>query len=362
MQLDSARNLKSDVASLFTAGVIPAGGAEGYYDLRAGGVRAFDLRAHRRADVQRNQPLVAIGITPSAGKRSDFRLAVRVQRRALEDSPALDEVTRMARGEVDLRYIGSVVKRETASPARARTRTAPAPPWYRRRNRPLLIGSSVGHVDVTAGTLGCFVRATSGRGGVQFLSNNHVLADENQGELGDTIVQPGVHDGGRVRRDRVGRLRRFAALKIRRPNLVDCAVCELDEGIEYEAVTLRGGKDLEGLATDDELALAQTVGKLGRTTGYTEGRITAFELDGVTVRYDVGLLTFDNQVEIEGAGERAFSDGGDSGSMVFTDDGRRAGALLFAGSDQGGTNGKGLTYANPLGTVMEKLKIELVTE
>ena len=350
MQLDSARSLKADVTSLFTAGVIPTGQSEGFYDLRSGGVRPFDLRAHRRADVQRNQPLVAVGITPNPDRHRDYRLAVRVQRRAMEDSPALDDVARMARGEVDLRYIGSVVKRDT-----------PPPPWYRRRGRPLLIGSSVGHVDVTAGTLGCFVRAASGRGDVQFLSNNHVLADENQGELGDTIVQPGVYDGGRAKRDRVGRLRRFAALKMRQPNLVDCAVCELDAGIEYEAVTLRGGNDLAGLATDDELAEADAVGKVGRTTGFTRGRITAFELDGVTVRYDVGLLTFDNQVEIEGASERAFSDGGDSGAMVFTDDGRRAGALVFAGSDQGGTNGKGLTYANPLGTVMERLKIELVT-
>lgn len=351
MKLDSARDLKADVSSLFTAGVIPAGGGEGYYDLRSGGVRAFDLRAHRRADVQRNQPLVAVGITPNPGRRADYKLAVRVQRRAMEDSPSLDEVAKRARGEVDLRYIGSVVKRET-----------PPPPWYRTRRRPLQIGTSVGHMDVTAGTLGCFVRARSGRGGVQFLSNNHVLADENQGELGDAVLQPGVYDGGAVRRDRVGRLRRFVALKMRKPNEVDCAVCELDEGVSYEPLTLRGGADLIGVAGIEELAEADLVGKIGRTTGFTKGRVTAFELDGVTVRYDLGLLTFDNQVEVEGAGQRAFSDGGDSGSMVFTDDGRMAGALVFAGSDQGGTNGKGLTYANPLGTVMERLKIELVVE
>lgn len=350
MKLDSARNLKSDVTALFTSGVVQAGRGEGFYDLRPGGMHAFDMGAHRRSEVLRNQPLVAVGITANPDRKGDYRLAVRVQRRAMEDSPSLDEVTRRAKGEVDLRYIGSVVKRAT-----------PSAPWYRTRGRPLLIGASVGHVDVTAGTLGCFVRATSGRGGVQILSNNHVLADENEGELGDAVLQPGVYDGGSVKRDRVGRLRRFIALKTRRNNDVDCAVCELDEGIAYEAVTLRGGKDLTGQATADELAGAELVGKIGRTTGFTQGRLTAFELDGVTVRYDVGLLTFDNQVEIEGAGLVAFSDGGDSGSMIFTDAGRRAAALLFAGSDHGGTNGKGLTYANPLGTVMERLKIELVT-
>ena len=42
--------------------------------------------------------------------------------------------------------------------------------------------------------------------------------------------------------------------------------------------------------------------KVGRTTGKTLGRVTAFELDNVVVGYDIGNLRFDNQIEIEGAG------------------------------------------------------------
>lgn len=38
---------------------------------------------------------------------------------------------------------------------------------------------------------------------------------------------------------------------------------------------------------------------------------------------------------------------------------RRAVALLFAGSDQGGANGQGLTYANPIQSVLEALGVEL---
>jgi hypothetical protein len=34
-------------------------------------------------------------------------------------------------------------------------------------------------------------------------------------------------------------------------------------------------------------------------------------------------------------------------------------ALLFAGSDQGGANGQGLTYANPIQTVLDSLSLEL---
>ena len=100
------------------------------------------------------------------------------------------------------------------------------------------------------------------------------------------------------------------------------------------------------------------VAKLGRTTGLTRGRVTAFELDNVTVEFDIGLLRFDNQIEIEGDGEGPFSDGGDSGSLIVGED-RRGVGLLFAGTDQGGANGQGLTYANPLHSVLDALEIEL---
>ena len=36
-----------------------------------------------------------------------------------------------------------------------------------------------------------------------------------------------------------------------------------------------------------------------------------------------------------------------------------AGALLFAGGDHGGSNGKGLTYANPIAAVFKALKVKL---
>jgi hypothetical protein len=82
-------------------------------------------------------------------------------------------------------------------------------------------------------------------------------------------------------------------------------------------------------------------------------------LDNVTVEFDIGVLRFDNQIEIEG--DSPFSDGGDSGSLIVGAD-RRAVALLFAGSDQGGASGQGLTYANPIHTVLEELKIELALQ
>jgi hypothetical protein len=84
-------------------------------------------------------------------------------------------------------------------------------------------------------------------------------------------------------------------------------------------------------------------------------------LDNLMVAYDTGLLRFDNQIEIEGAGDQAFSDGGDSGSLVINEESCGA-ALLFAGAPTGGSNSRGLTYANPLRTVLDELEIDLLWE
>ena len=98
---------------------------------------------------------------------------------------------------------------------------------------------------------------------------------------------------------------------------------------------------------------------MGRTTGETEGRVTAFELDNVVVTYDIGNVRFDDQIEIEGAGSNAFSDGGDSGSLIF-DKQLGAVALLFAGGDEGGSNDMCLTYGNSIRAVLDALKVDLV--
>ena len=46
-------------------------------------------------------------------------------------------------------------------------------------------------------------------------------------------------------------------------------------------------------------------------------------------------------------------------SRSYTNASTGAVALLFAGGDQGGSNGQGLTYANPIRTVLDALKVDL---
>jgi len=353
MQLTSAQDLKAqllnDVVVPFTR--VAAAAARGArrppatplaHELAVASPLAVSATAAELPDVHRS---VALGVTL---KGKQYQLAVRVQRQALMSSPLVEHLVSQAKGEADVRMVGRIEKRQASVP------------WNQGRVRPVMIGTSVGHVDVTAGTVGAFVTA----GGKTFiLSNNHVLANENAAQPGDPVVQPGTVDKGKNPADVVARLRRFIRLKLPSANLVDAAIAELEPGVSFDRSLIRGlvgGADrtLSGLGPDfiDE----QTpVFKLGRTTGATEGRVTAFELDNVVVSYGIGNVRFDDQVEIEGAGNAPFSDGGDSGSIIVNGD-MQAVALLFAGGDTGGTNGLGLTYANPVHRVLSELKVTLL--
>ena len=333
MRLDSVRELKRSLPANLNR----------TFAVRAAAGKTSSLAVASAASLRRESPSYFLGI--SARGKKDYRLAVRLQDRALERSDLVSSITAKARGEVDVRYVGRI---------RAR-----AKPWYRSKQRPLLVGSSTGFLAsgfIMAGTLGCFVRSGSSTA-LYILSNNHVLADENRYPKGGSIVQPGALDGGSPTTDGVAKLTKFVRLDPGQTNFVDCAIAKLKSTIQADVHKLKGLGTLAGLRSGD-LQVGDIVHKVGRTTGVRHGKVTAFELDGVDVEYDIGVISFDNQIEIEGAGNRSFSDAGDSGSLIV-DDEMRAGALLFAGGDHGGSNGKGLTYGNPIGAVLQALNVKL---
>ncbi|GAA0317626.1 hypothetical protein [Kineococcus aurantiacus] len=292
---------------------------------------------------------VGISVLPTGeGGGPRYGLAVRYsgnRGEVLADS-ARELAARTAGDEVDIREIGLV--QALTAPVEPGTW---APETLRRRTRPLHPGLSTAHRDVTAGTLGGFVRV-EGSDGLYALSNNHVLANSDQAALQDPVLQPGPYDGGTAA-DRVGRLARAVALDAGGGNAVDAAIALLEDeevDLEYPVGRLTGWAE-----PDDEVA----VEKVGRTTGWTKGRISAIELDDVAVQYPVGVVSFDGQIEVTGdAG--AFSAGGDSGSLVYRPDTRQAVGLLFAGSERGGPGGAGLTFCNPIGLVLSALGATLV--
>jgi hypothetical protein len=99
--------------------------------------------------------------------------------------------------------------------------------------------------------------------------------------------------------------------------------------------------------------LGMQVGKTGRTTQLTRGSITAV---GVTVNVNFGggrVGRFVDQIAIR-ATSGNFSQGGDSGSLIWTWDARRAPVgLLFAG-------GGGTTFANRITHVLNALDVNIV--
>lgn len=232
--------------------------------------------------------------------------------------------------------------------------TAVTPADLQKRLRPLVRGASVAHEKVTAGTLGAFVTLVDDDA-TYVLSNSHVLADSGRGAIGDRVMQPGPYDGGGDD-DVIGLLATSVPLDPDNPNVVDCALAKLGDGVEVDLTGLDGA--LAGVA--DAADVRDNVQKIGRTTAITTGRVSAVEVDGVPIGYEIGTLIFDDQVEIEGIDD-PFSAGGDSGSLVYVADTHHGVGLLFAGSETGGPGGHGLTYANPLAEVLDRLGATLLS-
>lgn len=214
-----------------------------------------------------------------------------------------------------------------------------------RFDRPVPIGVSTGHPDITAGTIGCRVKDSDGK--VYALSNNHVYADCNKASIDDNVLQPGNFDGGVDDADAIGTLYAFEVIEFgpHGINTIDAAIAlRLEDSLGNatpsdgygapKSTTVPAGSDL----------LNQSVQKYGRTTGLTKGEVTGIN-GAFKVHYSSGFAHFENQIVIEGA---EFSAGGDSGSLIVTQDGNNPVGLLFAG-------GGGLTIANPIQPVLNIL-------
>lgn len=298
-------------------------------------------------------PPVAVGIAPrSRDGDGGEKIVLLSTHKSFAKHPMVERAMEIAKGEAEFVFTG---------PVRAYSYWVPA---YRR---PLAPGMSIGHVAAATGTLGGFV-VRLGTPSPCLLSNNHVLANVNDGLIGDAIHQPGIVDGGNGAAFRVGQLSDFVPIDFGagRVNLVDCAVAEPDELAPLSAISLANGQagatPIVGAYGGDTQA-GDLVFKVGRTTGLTRGVVFAEEIDNYLVNLGSNsrprMARFDDQFTIMGEGGD-FSQPGDSGSLVVDYDGHARG-LLFAGSAAGAPNGFGLTAANPIATVLSELSATLWT-
>jgi hypothetical protein len=311
MQLGSVRGLKQEIHAAF-------------------GMEPIRTRAGDRG--------VGIGVAP-AGHANEYQLAIRVSREEDKEDKLVKQITKHAMDEVDLRVTGGIEVRPAAD-------SVP--------RVPLTIGSSTGHYLCSAGTLGFFARRVSD-GAIGIVSNNHVIAANNEGKDGDDILVPGPADRGRRPLNVVAQLDGTYPRLNAKEQIVDCAFGRIVRGTPANPLSLGRG---ERLKTSTVMAAGMIeVEKIGRTTGRTRGRISAFELDDLDVDYCFGAVWFTNQIEIESLDADPFSRPGDSGSLIFTRDGLQPLGLLFASSLIGGAHNAGLTYANPIEDVLSALGV-----
>jgi len=341
MKLESVRSMKEEVK----------------YDILGGRFGPTDDIAMSEMSDLPPMPSFALGIStesessaaPSVDPSDDsfdessdrYTLAVRLEDASDLHSPELARILALAHGKVDVQVTGHMNALGGAD----------LTSWNHQKLRPMQMGTSVGHQLVTCGTIAAFVRKRGGNSAETFiLSNAHVIANENKGQTGDAVLQPGRCDGGSVSSDLVARLTTADTLSRRGWNLTDSAIARIEAGVEVDFTTLRGLGKLKGISTR-RIRKNMAVSKLGRTTNVTHGYVTAFELD-VSIGFSFGRAWFRNQIEVRGAAYSAFVEGGDSGSLAVDSEGRAVG-LVFAGGARTG-------ILNPIQTVLDRLDIELV--
>jgi hypothetical protein len=76
---------------------------------------------------------IALGIT---GREGNYRLAVRIREITTGLQNILEWIAKRAHGEISVKLTGPITKQQV--------------PWHQARNRPLLIGNSVGLLFVIA--------------------------------------------------------------------------------------------------------------------------------------------------------------------------------------------------------------------
>jgi len=218
------------------------------------------------------------------------------------------------------------------------------------RARPAPIGFSVGHPNITAGTLGA--RVTKGSK-VFILSNNHILANNNNASIGDAALQPGPFDGGSQPNDVIGTLYDFEPISFSSNNVMDAAIALVNPN-DVSGVTPSTAYGAPGTSPVNA-TVGMGVQKYGRTTGHTFGTVAethvtisvCFEVRGPFCRT---AATFAGQFTVS---DGSFSAGGDSGSLIVTNNSaKNPVGLLFAGSAT-------RTIANPIQVVLDRFGVTI---
>ncbi|MCK1517334.1 hypothetical protein IVB22_33490 [Bradyrhizobium sp. 190] len=268
-------------------------------------------------------------------------------------------------------YPGSVVQ---LTAARAHS-SAPQAKVHRAWS--LAPGSSIGHTEGFPGSIGCLVRSLEdGEDWPGLVSASHVLSKSNRAKSGDAILVPGHPDGPRISNHQCGSLARFLILPDYDQDLLESNyLCCTDAALVKferqkncrhtlpEATYVPDPKNPDKLMAVCEVIggdvvaerLGERVYKMGRTTGLTDGI-----LDLVGVQRQIILISGKEYVYTNVLGvrqapgrDKPFSQPGDSGSLVYTHDGKGIG-LIIGGSES-------ISWLSPLDACLTELNVKLLS-
>lgn len=194
-----------------------------------------------------------------------------------------------------------------------------------------------------AGTFGAIVRDEAGQ--LYALSNNHVFADCNHAPVDMPILAPAGIDGrpGARAPGEICRFSDMVELRSGVPALVN--PCREDLAIaavpDDDEVSSWQGDEADGYdtpATTLNPTRGLRVKKFGRTTGLTHGIVESVVVS-TSIPYQSdhfnALVWFTGVWAIRSADSDPFALGGDSGSLVVTEDGENCVGILFATAAKG---------------------------
>ena len=233
-------------------------------------------------------------------------------------------------------------------------------------------------IDCASGTLGALVKDQANS--LYILSNNHVLAESDQGSVGDTIIQPGLVDTGCTQLatgvtgiNAIGTLQYWVPLIDASAN-VDAALAATTSGaVDASGAIVSLGAS--GGGTNPIASAAPVAGagetlnsgnlnnihvaKSGRTTGLTCTTVDAIDTTLQVSYYKDAAetqfyyqKTYTNQIGMPG---NYFSDSGDSGSLVVDASNAQAVGLFYAAGIPADASGTIESFANPIGDVLTDL-------
>ena len=264
----------------------------------------------------------------------------------IEGIPVIEEIVGVVES---LSFKGQPTASNKGGGASSTTTTTPA--TTSRWPRPVPIGTATSNWnECGSATIGFRVR----RGDSVFaISNNHVFGRLNSALVGELILQPGRSDVScaQTANDEVARVADVHQIVFSTSydNLMDAAMVSTTTNLIGNS-TPTDGYGVPS-STTASAYIGMTVQKYGRSSRLTKGKVSAINVI-IGVNYWCGSARFVGQIAIQPAHKNTeFAIGGDSGSLVVTDNSStQPVALLFGKS---GTT----VFATPVQTVLTRFNV-----